>query len=124
MSRNATVTAPFGDKAYDFRLGIKELVEHDRLCDAGPEHILKAIYDGSWRVSHIRETIRLGLIGAGTDPITALVLLDVYAGEGHLMGLKPLAASILAAAVMGAPEEEADSSGEPQGETDPSPEEN
>lgn len=108
MSRNATVTAPFGDKKYDFRLGIEQLVEHDRLCDAGPEFILRAIYEGSWRVPYIRETIRLGLIGAEMDPMTALVMVDTYAGPGHLMPLKPLATSILAAAVMGVAEEAED----------------
>lgn len=123
MSRNATVTAPFGDKAYDFRLGIAELVEHDRLCDAGPEFILRSIYDGTWRVPYIRETVRLGLIGAGMDPMTAIVMVDAYAGPGQLMPLKPLATSIIAASVMGSPEEaDDDLPGEPKGEADLSPE--
>lgn len=123
MSRNAKVTAPFGDKAYDFRLGIAELVEHDRLCDAGPEHVLQALFDGSWRVPYIRETIRLGLIGGGMDPMTALVMTDTYAGPGSFMGLKSLASNILAAAIMTPPEEPDEASpGELQGETDPSPE--
>lgn len=123
MSRNATVTAPFGDKAYDFRLGIAELVEHDRLCDAGPEFVLEAIWAGSWRIPYIRETIRLGLIGGGMDPMQALVMTDAYAGPGALFGLKALASNILSAAIMGPPEEADDDAPEkPTGETRPSPE--
>lgn len=123
MSVNATVRAPFGDGVYDFRLGIKELVEHDRLCDAGPEYVLNALYGGTWRVPYIRETIRLGLIGGGKDPMSALALVDVYADAGHLGPLKALAANIIAAAFLGAPEEgDGDPPGEPTGESRPSPE--
>ncbi|WP_298698181.1 gene transfer agent family protein [uncultured Brevundimonas sp.] len=123
MSANATITAPFGDGRHEFRLGIAQLEEHDRLCDAGPEFVMHAILNGSWRTPYIRETIRLGLVGGGTDPMTALVLTDAYAGPGQLMGLKSLAVNILGAALVGpAGETEGDPSGEPKGETDPSPE--
>lgn len=126
MSANATYTGAFADGLYAFRLGIDQLVEHDRLCDAGPEFCMEALYGSSWRVPYVRETIRLGLIGGGTDPMTALALAAAYCGPGQLVGCKALAISILGAALVGAPDED-DPTGEAQGEdrteVDSSPEE-
>ncbi len=123
MSRNAQVTAPFGDGVKIFRLGIGQLEELQEACDAGPEELFYRILGGTWRVKDIREPIRIGLIGGGTEPMKALSLVERYAGEGQLGGLKELVTCILGAGINGAPDEDKPPAGEPTGETTPSPEE-
>ncbi|ALJ08232.1 gene transfer agent family protein [Brevundimonas sp. DS20] len=121
MSRSARITAPFGDDTYTFRLDIGGLEELQEKVDAGPEQIYADIASGQWRVAHLRETIRIGLVRGGMDPMRALALVSRYAAEGYLADLKPLALNIIAAALVGAPEEEK-SLGEPEaGAKDPSP---
>lgn len=112
MSRSARFTGVFGDGKYDFQLNIGELEEHDEKCQAGPEEVYHRVSEGKWRVPDIRETLRLGLKGAGMDSTKALILVERYAGPGQFGHLKPLVLSILAAVIVGSPEEDA-----PPGET-------
>lgn len=107
MSRSARYTGVFGDGKHDFLLTIGALEELQEKCDAGPEELWNRVLSGSWRVADIRETIRLGLIGGGMEPIKALVMVERYAKEGNLSPLKPLVASIIGAALVGAPDEDA-----------------
>ena len=123
MSRSARVTLPF-DEPRDFRLGIGELEELQERTDAGPEELLARIDLGRWRVSDIRHTLRLGLIGAGMQATEAAVLIDRRAGPGNLIEWKPLVRAIIQAALIGAPDEDDASSGETTGETTGSPIEN
>ena len=122
MSRSARYTGVFGDGKHEFALNIGELEELQERCDAGPEEIMARLFAGTWRVADLRETLRLGLKGAGMEPARALVLIERYAGPGQLMGLKTLATNILGAALVGAPDEDV-----PEGElkagetTTPSP---
>lgn len=120
MSRSARYTGPFGDGPHDFQLNIAELEELQELTDAGPEEVFHRISEGRWRVADIRETIRLGLKGAGMVALTARAMVDRYAGPGQLADNKELATCILAAALVGAPDEDVPS-GEMQGESDRSP---
>jgi len=114
----------FADGVHPFRLRIGELEELQEKTDAGPEEVLLRIINGTWRVSDIRETLRLGLIGGGMGPTPALVLISRYASEGNLGEWKALCINIIAAAIDGAPDEDKPASGESMGETSPSPEEN
>ena len=121
MSRSARYRAPFGDGVYDFVLDIGGLEELQEKVDAGPEQIYADIASGQWRVAHLRETIRIGLVRGGTDPMRALALVSRYATEGYLADLKPLALNIIAASLVGAPDEDKPS-GEPEaGAKGPSP---
>ena len=122
MSRSARYTGPFGDGPHDFQLRIAELEELQELTDAGPEEVFHRISEGRWRVADIRETIRLGLKGGGMTPLMARAMIDRYAGPGELANQKALVTAILAAALVGAPDED-EPSGEMQGESDPSPDE-
>lgn len=121
MSRSARITAPFGDGTYTFRLDIGGLEELQEKVDAGPEQIYADIASGQWRVAHLRETIRIGLIRGGMEPVRALAMVARYAAEGYLADLKPLALNIIAAALVGAPDEDKPL-GEPEaGAKGPSP---
>lgn len=108
MSRSARITAPFGDGVYTFRLDIAGLEELDEKCDAGPEELYQRISEGRWRVRDIRETLRIGLVRGGTEPVMALALVNRYAAEGYLLDLKSLALNVLGASIVGAPEEDQD----------------
>lgn len=113
MSRSARIEAPFGDGIHPFRLDIGGLEELQEKVNAGPEQIYADIASGQWRVAHLRETIRIGLVRGGMEPMRALALISRYAAEGYLADLKPLALNIIAAALVGAPDEDKPS-GEPE----------
>lgn len=118
MSRSARFTGVFGDGKHDFLLDIGRLEELQEKCDAGPEAIWRRVVAGEWKVQDLRETIRLGLIGAGMDATKALILVERYANTGDLAGLKPLVQGIIGAALIGAPDEDAPPEGESEaGET-------
>jgi hypothetical protein len=122
MSRSARFTGVFGDGKHEFALNIGELEELQEKCDAGPEEIMARLLAGNWRVADLRETLRLGLKGGGMSSTQALVLVERYAGPGDLMALKPLAVSVLGAALVGAPDEDAREGELSAGEmTNPSP---
>lgn len=124
MSRAARYTGPFGDGEHDFQLNIAELEELQEKTDAGPEEVFQRVSEGRWRLADIRDTIRLGLKGAGMDPLKARAMIDRYAVPGQLMQHKPLVTAIIGAALVGAPDEDQPSPGETTGESDPSPDEN
>ncbi len=121
MSRSARFTGVFGDGKQEFQLNIGELEELQEKTDAGPEEVFDRLAQGRWKVADIRDTIRLGLKGAGMDPMRALVMVERYAAPGNLAPLKALAQNIIAAALIGAPDEDKPL-GEPgAGETNHSP---
>lgn len=128
MGRHAEITQPWADGEYSFRLGLKELVEHDEKCNAGPAWVARALMDGTWRLPFIRETIRLGLIGAGKLPSEALVLVKRYVDDRPLRESIPLAIAILMAVLTGAEDDAPgkataaeDESGHSHAESSPSP---
>ena len=121
MSRSALFEGVFGDGKHEFQLNIGELEELQEKTDAGPEELFNRILQGTWRVADIRETIRLGLKGAGMDPMKALVLTERYAGPGHLAALKGLAQNIIGASLIGAPDEDVPLGEQTAGETNHSP---
>jgi hypothetical protein len=118
MSRRAQVNLDWADDTYSFRLRIKELIELDELCDAGPAHMHQACLSGTWRVKHVRETIRLGLIGGGMTPRDALNLVRKYVDERPLTESVLVAEAVLMAAIIGVPEDEAPKKPEPEAETE------
>lgn len=78
MSSDGSVSLAWADGDYRFRLPIGQLRELQDKCGAGPQEIYSRLMDGTWRVDDLRETIRLGLIGGGVDPVRALALVRNY----------------------------------------------
>lgn len=105
-NRNGTVDLDFGDGPHRFRLAIDELEELQEKTGIGPFVLLNRLIAGEWRVADVRETLRLGLIGGGMEPIEALVLVRRYVDErpAWLAHVK-LAQLVVMAALAGAPEE-------------------
>ncbi|WP_312128090.1 gene transfer agent family protein [Brevundimonas sp.] len=121
MSRNALVEAPFGDGVHRFRLAIGQLEELQEKTDCGPEELWSRVSLGTWRVQDLIQTIRLGLIGGGMDAMSALALVGRYVDSGNLVSHKPLVQSILGAALVGAPDEDAREGEDQAGKTPHSP---
>lgn len=107
MSRNASVTLDWGDGTYDFALKWGQLAELQEKTDAGPFVILQRLSNGYWKVQDIANVIRLGLIGGGMKPVDALKLVRTYVEDRPPMENVLTAQAILAAGVMGAPDEDA-----------------
>lgn len=105
MTRTAKISFDWADATYTFRLGIKELLELQEKCDAGPAFILGRLNDGSWRINDIYETIRLGLKGGGLEPVKALGLMDRYVKDRPWLENIIPAQAILSAALVGVEDE-------------------
>lgn len=100
--RNATIQNAFiGDGVYDLTLPIGQLEDLQDLTDSGPVAILVRLQTGTWKVKDVRETIRLGLIGAGTNPQKAFALVNSYLISGYLAEYVALAKVVLQVAILG-----------------------
>lgn len=113
MARDSSITLPWADGDYTFRLGWGQLIELQEQCDAGPFVILDRLSRGTWRLNDISHTIRLALIGGGAEPGKALKLVRAYVESRPPLENVMLARGILGLAVQGAPDE---APGEAQGE--------
>lgn len=96
------ITTSFGGQNRNFELRIGEIIELERLCRAGIGEITARLLDGRHMVSDIRETIRLGLEGAGTSPVEAHALVSRYVEGQPLMDNLALAQAITTALHRGA----------------------
>ena len=106
MSADAKITQAWADGEYDFRLGLGEIRELEDKCNAGICEILQNLQIGKWRFDNLRETIRLGLIGAGMPPVDALKLIKRYFDDKPLLQSIPLACKIIEAVLLGVPDDQ------------------
>ena len=95
----------FGDDDYSFRLGYGEFVELQEKTGCGPFFLLNRMQQGGWMVEDVSNTIRLGLIGAGMEPVKAKKLVKRYVEDRPPLENVELAVIILTAGLLGAPEE-------------------
>lgn len=107
---------PGGEHAFRLRLG--ELQALQEKCDAGPEMVLQRIRLGVWQVNDLFETLRFGLIGGGMDRDAARKLVVDTFERTPLMEFKTPAIEVLAAALIGVPD---DPAGELSPAGDPTP---
>lgn len=96
---DATITRAWADGDHAFRLGLAQLLELQEKTDAGPMELYARLTGLRWRVQDLRETIRLGLIGAGATPHAALALVARYVDARPLLESAPLALDIITAAL-------------------------
>lgn len=104
MSRRGDVTVRCWDGEYTFRLGIGELITLQEKCDAGPLHIAMRLAEKTWRVQDVRETLRLGLIGAGMDQEKARALIEQHVDRVPLLDNIHNAQAVILGAVAGVEE--------------------
>lgn len=105
MARSGSITLPWADGDYTFRLPWGQLMELQEQCGAGPFVILTRLGNGQWKVQDVAHVIRLGLIGGGTEPAKALSLTRDYVESRPPVENVMFARGILGAAVIGAPDE-------------------
>ena len=105
MARDASVTLPWADGNYTFRLGWAELIMLQEACDAGPFEILAHLSTTKWKIQEISHVIRCGLIGGGIEPAKALTLVQTYVEKRPPMENLVFAKGILSVGVHGAPDE-------------------
>lgn len=106
MSRDASVIREFADGEYQFRLAWGQLRLLQEACDCGPYLVLDRLHSGRWNVDDISQTIRLGLIGGGMEPVPAMKLVRNYVEDRPPLENLALAQVILGAALVGIAEEE------------------
>lgn len=79
MRLSAEVELAWGPGVYTFGLKAKQIEELERVCKEGIGRICFRSFSGvDYTYSMLRETIRLGLIGGGTAPVTAAELVKTY----------------------------------------------
>lgn len=106
MSGSAkTPPLEWADGTYEFALRWGELAELQDACDAGPFVVLARLASNQWRIEDIASTIRLGLIGGGTEPAKALKLVKTYVEGRPPAENVSLARGILETSIMGAPQD-------------------
>lgn len=106
MSRLGAVDLQFGDGEYPFRLRMAQLIELDEKFEIGPQRMLIDYSNDDARAPWTREIIRLGLIGGGMKPSDAFAKVKNYVDQRPLIESVMHAQVILAAAVVGLPEDE------------------
>lgn len=113
MSRAAEVTLDFAGGRRLFRLPNGAVRRLQEACDAGPNHILNRLMDGSWRLEDLRETLLHGLIGGETPQREAQDLIEKWFDPEPKQQFLPVAQAVLLAWLVGAEDEPL---GEPAGE--------
>jgi len=117
QNRNASIDLEFADGTYTFRLAWGGLEKVQEACDAGPFVVFERLSTGQWKTNDIREVIRHGLLGGGNDVATVRRLIRDYVEERPAAENVPMAIAILAAAIIGAPEEDSAKKSEAANET-------
>lgn len=89
-----------------FLLAIEQVIALEDATDSGCQEVLERILSHRWRVQDLQQTLRLGLIGGGTDPKIARRLVDETVVSGKLMASALAAQAVLSAALVGRSERE------------------
>jgi hypothetical protein len=105
MTRDAKIDLDWADDTYSFRLGWGELAELQEKTDAGPYVVLHRLHSHQWRIEDISNVIRLGLIGGGMEPASALKKVRMYVEQRPPLENHSFALAILSSGLLGAPEE-------------------
>ena len=97
---DGVLTDYFGGELRRFALPIfgemRLLQDKHDLGPMGFEHVLRA---GAWKVEHLADVIRFGLIGGGMNEAEADKLLTSTIRAGRLLAYAPLAHAIILAAL-------------------------
>lgn len=103
--RDGRVEGFFGDDVYPFRLALREIGDLEAKTGIGIYELSRRFAEVRVTSGQVRETIRLGLIGAGMKPSAAHLLLERHF-HPPLLDPYRIALEIVEAAVMPPPGEE------------------
>lgn len=102
MVPNGKVEFVWGDGEHTFNIAkIAQALELEEKCGCGVAEIFDRLRNGRWYVNDLRETIRLGLIGGGMEPVKAHGLVKRYADERPWAESLQPATIIMMAAMVG-----------------------
>lgn len=90
MNTRAEISLQWADGSYTFALKCKQLEELERTCGAPFSTVGNRVLSMEPAIKDITETIRLGLIGGGLDPVKAKSLIDTYVDGHFLFGVQGL----------------------------------
>lgn len=99
-----THRAFFGDKERDFTLTDPMIAELERQTGTGIGSLFLRLTRSDFRLADLVEIVRLGLIGALTDPQEASRLVETYARNRPIGEVLPLALDIVTARWLGTDE--------------------
>lgn len=105
-NRKAEIRLTWADGEHTFKLALGQIRELQEKTDCGPMELVNRMMRGTWRVDDIRETIRLGLIGGGLDPIKSLSLVGRYVDGRPLAESVQVAQAVLSVLLFGVNEED------------------
>jgi len=104
MAVNGSVTFEWGDAEYVFCVAkIKLALELEEKCSSGVAEVFDRLRNDKWRINDVRETLRLGLIGGGLEPVAALKLVTRYCDDRPWIESVQPALLVLMAAMVGVP---------------------
>lgn len=109
MSRDASITLTFAGDERTFRLGYGDILNLQDACNSGYMEIYNRIASGTARIEDMVETVRIGLIAAGTEPKIAKRWIEQNTFPTAELVL--VAHAILAAAISGDPKEQVGKTG-------------
>lgn len=105
MSADGSTEFDWADGTYKFRLGLGQIRELQEKTKVGPRRLFVRIQSGDWLIDDLRETIRLGLIGGGMEPVKALELVRAYFDKRPKLENVEPALRILGAFLIGVPDD-------------------
>lgn len=103
-----THRAFLGDGQRDFCLTDSMIAELERLTGTGIGTLFQRLTRSDFRLADLVEIVRLGLIGANTDPSEAARLVETYARNRPIAEVLPLALDVISARWLGADEVQRD----------------
>jgi len=104
MAANGEIELDWADGKHKFNIAkLKCVLELEEKCGCGIAEVVNRLRDGRWHFNDIRETIRLGLFGAGMMPDRALALTQRYVDDRPWAENVLVAQAILYKALVGQP---------------------
>lgn len=117
MNRHGAIDIDWGDGTHTFRLGLDQIEELEEKRDLSLFSLARRLSPETRdaRLSDIRETLRIGLIGGETSPLDALALVRRYVDERPLDESRDVAFAVALAGLARVRGDEVDPSGEAPG---------
>lgn len=99
MSVDATIEFTWGGDLRTFRLAIAQCLALEEKRSCGLAEVKGRLEADKWYIDDVRQPLRLGLIGAGTDAKQAQKLVDEFCADGKLMDSVLAAYAVICAAI-------------------------
>jgi len=87
----------FGDEERTFRLTPELILELEAKTNLGVGALARRVFSGEFSCNHVREVVRLGLIGGGEEPRRAEELCRAYVDGQPLIRAMDVAVAVLEA---------------------------